>query len=149
MPSPHANSHTHEHTFVEWDVEAVDCTAYVYQPCEYVEITSAQTSARHDETFYGTGYECDASRTCTYELQRIERVSDGTTVVSRVAHLRNGDGQIRAIHNAVTDAFAERLTADRDDDSLTPVERVEYIVDYGNEQYCALYERTDVTIHEY
>lgn len=68
--SPPANDRAHEH---EWRPEpaVVEHDEYVYvaYECMWAEVTSATTSERHDETFYGYGAECAATKRVTWSIQ--------------------------------------------------------------------------------
>lgn len=76
--APPEPSGAHEHEWhVREDESALlyeDGAVYVYEDCEYVEITGSATSERLDETFYETGFECDASRYHRFDLVGIERL---------------------------------------------------------------------------
>lgn len=64
----------HEH---EWmPVEGLspvleDMAAIFHEECRWAEVTSAVTSEKHDETFYGYGAECEAERHYRFELAYI------------------------------------------------------------------------------
>jgi len=63
----------HEHRFEATKPEVVfeDGAAIFIVECDYVEITSAVTSERHDETFYGTGAECEKTRKYRFDASYI------------------------------------------------------------------------------
>lgn len=59
--------HSHEHEWLAEDMD-VEHDEYVYfhQSCSFAETYSVGHSERLDETFYETGWECEATRTITY-----------------------------------------------------------------------------------
>lgn len=62
----------------EWDEPSIETEyeyVYIQQSCRCAEVTSAQTCDRLDETFYGYGAECDASRSITYVADDLCQVS--------------------------------------------------------------------------
>lgn len=72
--TPPSNDHAHEH---EWrPVEDSfpmyeDGAAIFHYRCKYVERTGESYSAKHDETFYDIGYECDEHKTVRYDIEEI------------------------------------------------------------------------------
>lgn len=83
------NNHAHD-----WNPEPYEWEfhkqLYVYQACEWVEITDSQTSRQLDETFYEERAACDAKRVHTFvpesveEFERLEVVANREQVVVEV-----------------------------------------------------------------
>jgi hypothetical protein len=49
-----------------------DMAAIFHEQCHWAEVTSAVTSKKHDETFYGYGAECTDERHYRHELAYVE-----------------------------------------------------------------------------
>lgn len=66
----------HEHSWIVPEDESVYCyedgAMHIHRECEWVEITGSQHSAKHDETFYSYGAECDAHEVYRFDLVRVE-----------------------------------------------------------------------------
>jgi len=65
----------HEHEWVPVEVDnpiLEDMAAIFHEECRWAEVTSAVTSEKHDETFYGYGAECEAERHYRFELAYVE-----------------------------------------------------------------------------
>lgn len=66
--------HSHRHEFIWEEVEPVaedGCVIFTAE-CTYAEVVSSVTSERHDETFRGTGYECEETRQRVFGLEKLE-----------------------------------------------------------------------------
>lgn len=59
----------HEHEFVKDDVDIiVDEDVWFNFSCGWIEVTGSYTSDKHDETFYGEGAECGATKQIGYSV---------------------------------------------------------------------------------
>jgi len=72
---------THEH---EWQPDSdslviEDGAAIFHERCGWAEVTSSSYSEKHDETFYGYGAECEATRSYRFEYSTLE-APDGSEV---------------------------------------------------------------------
>jgi len=54
-----------------------DMAAIFHEQCRWVEVTSAVTSEKHDETFYAYGAECEAERHYRFELSYVDLPEQG------------------------------------------------------------------------
>lgn len=77
-PGP-AATHDHEWRLDEESPIIEDGAAIFREYCTWEEITSSSHSARHDETFYGTGASCDSSRSYRFEYSHLV-LGDGTRI---------------------------------------------------------------------
>ena len=111
---------THQHNFIARDDDDgwlyEDGAVHIIAECDHAEVTSAKHSEKHDETFYGYGAECEASRTYRFDLTTIEAVhrTDGTEVTgtltesfSEVIELYD---QCSSFVEEIEEAACERLT---------------------------------------
>lgn len=89
--TPNDHIHDHEYRPVEDRFPLFeDGAAIFFYECEYVEITSSTTDYERDETFYGTGYECDETKTVRFDLTEMrEPVENGQELVKKAE-----DGEI-------------------------------------------------------
>lgn len=81
-PEPSAyQAHSHEwHVHQNPDAVIVeDGAIHITEGCEWVEVTGASHSERHDETFYSYGAECDATRSHRFDIVGVEK--DGEKVL--------------------------------------------------------------------
>lgn len=63
---------SHEHDWTDKPEAEIDGRyVYVYLDCTYTEILDSQTSERYDETFYKEGHSCEATKTITYEFDKL------------------------------------------------------------------------------
>jgi len=74
LPQHHAHDHEWHMREDESGLEYEDAAVIIFEECEFVEITGSSTCERLDETFYETGYECEASRKNRFDLVGIERL---------------------------------------------------------------------------
>jgi hypothetical protein len=66
---PPENDLAHEHDWIPETIDVIwDENVHVIWSCGWAEVTSSTTSAKHDETFYGYGAECGATKRVTYRL---------------------------------------------------------------------------------
>lgn len=94
---------THDHQWEpagEGDAPIIEDEAVVFhQRCMWVETTSSVTSERHDETFYGTGAECDEERSYRMEASSITNLRDDES------NIKIGAGAFNLFETAVERAF--------------------------------------------
>lgn len=130
-PGPVA-THDHEWHTTEDTPILEDGAAHFTEKCEWVEITSAVTSEKHDETFYGTGAECDEVRHFRMELAEVTRLLDSLKdmTIKESAFNRNW-GILWKIeeHVASSDWEIVSLDPDRNDGELV-VENDDYRLTY-------------------
>jgi hypothetical protein len=74
-PGPLA-THDHEWRPIEDSPIIEDGAAIFREECNWAEVTSAVTSEKHDETFYGYGAECDETRHYRMEVAWAEKKRD-------------------------------------------------------------------------
>jgi len=117
--------HQHEYPPESVDVE-IDEYIYVYWHCNYAEVTSAQHSAKHDETFYGYGAECDTQKTVTYDYTIYE--SDDQPIETDSELTEVADSRCSSAINTPRDTSRE-------------VENEEVYYAFSNEVGQQLYER--------
>lgn len=77
-PGPIA-THDHEWRLDEESPIIEDGAAIFMEDCTWAEVTSAVTSEKHDETFYGYGAECEESRSYRFEYSHLV-LGDGTKI---------------------------------------------------------------------
>lgn len=71
---------------------------YVYEHCDWVEVTGTYTDSARDEVYESTGMECNSTRTTTFVLDSIVR-EDGTSIDSV------DDETAEAVEVALVDRF--------------------------------------------
>jgi hypothetical protein len=77
-PGP-ISTHDHEWRPVEEAPIIEDGAAIFHERCTWAEVTSATTSEKHDETFYGYGAECEETRSYRFEYSHLI-LGDGTEI---------------------------------------------------------------------
>lgn len=73
---------THRHEWTpsrDMPAEPDGAYVYVYEECEWEELVNSYTDDVRGETYYETGAECEATRTTTLVVDRVE--SDGGLVL--------------------------------------------------------------------
>jgi len=111
---------THKHEFIARDDDDgwlyEDGAVHIIAECDYAEVTSAQHSEKHDETFYGYGAECEASRTYRFDLTTIEaahRTEDTeftATITESFSEVIELYDQCPSFVEEIEEAACERLT---------------------------------------
>lgn len=116
MVSPSANTHAHEH---EWKMPEDD-SAFIYEDgamhvterCRYVEQKSAGTSARLDETFYETVFECERARTHRFDVTEVAVVYPETDESERTVQVLEQVENVFELTDHMDDAFVEEIESE-------------------------------------
>jgi hypothetical protein len=97
---------THEHEWRTFDTEREGILLYVYEECQFAEITGTYTDYARDEVYTETGYECDETRAHSYRI----------TAIGDIPIPPNGDGVTEEMMDMFHDAFAEKVARDPDEE---------------------------------
>jgi hypothetical protein len=109
-PPPSSTAHEHEYRPVEDDSALIyeDGAFFIYEQCEYEEITGSYTDHQRDETYYETGYECERERSHRFDLMKIEW-TEGQTIGKSVGCLND------VSESDQSDSTAQSESTDSDD----------------------------------
>ena len=121
------NSHKHEWVTTE-DPLIEDGAAIFHEHCNWKEVTSAVHSAKHDETFYGYGGECEEAR--HYRME-----------ASTIMHKRNSKPHIGYIVDGNLPYFME--------EKFAHVEQYGSIIDLYPDEDCGfvIVESSEARVH--
>lgn len=77
-PATPVDTHDHEWRLVDGMNPIIEDGAAIFrEECDWVEITSSTHSEKHDETFYGEGAQCDATRSFRMEAKSVTKKREG------------------------------------------------------------------------
>lgn len=152
-----SNGHEHEwHVDEGQDLIYEDGAVFLHEECEYVEIIDSQTSARHDETFYETGYECEATKTYRFDLVTIEKLHGMTDAHESIETVCAGREAILSLYDEnpilveeIEQRAAETLCGGNNPEALdwcwhrVDTANHEITVEYNGDTYRLEYEHTD------
>jgi 8-oxo-dGTP pyrophosphatase MutT (NUDIX family) len=130
---------------------------YVYEHCEYVEVTGTYTDDARDEVYEETGFECDERRTSEFRIERCERLPSSDTEDGSRTNRAESDSErvadgVEVTYDADPSAFieatgrvAERLNDGEIFDYWTHGSGVdaaiEMRVEVGGDEYHVRYEK--------
>ena len=163
-PAEPSNAHQHE-WHVREDESALlyeDGAVFIEEDCEYVEITGSSYSEKHDETFYGTGYECDATRRHRFDLTGIERLHGVDDAHKDIHTICDGRDKVLSLYDhdpmlveEIELAARERLCEDADEPPLAfnmvgfngiEQRKFQFTIERGGETYRLTYEHDETTV---